>query len=89
MEEEKNCVAQVVRFHACMQVVCLKFETSAEVSDLNISVGNSFFLENYVTSEGDVSHNALYHQQLSIVRYKCVVYANNYFPSTQNSIQRL
>ena len=29
-------------------------------------VENYFFLENYVTSEGAVSHNVLYHQQLSI-----------------------
>ena len=33
-------------------------------------VGNYFFLENYVTSEGAVSHNVLYYQQLPITRYQ-------------------
>ena len=31
-------------------------------------VENYFFLENYVTSEGAVSHNVLYYQQLPITR---------------------
>ena len=42
-------------------------------------VENYFFLENYVTSEGDVSHNVLYYQQLSIACYRVSFYANNYF----------
>ena len=29
-------------------------------------VENYFFLKNYVTSEGAVSHNVLYYQQLSV-----------------------
>ena len=37
------------------------------------------FLKNYVTSEGAVSHNVLYYQQLSIARYQVSFYANNYF----------
>ena len=45
----------------------------------NILVRNYFFLKNYVTSEGAVSHNVLYYQQLSIARYQVSFYANNYF----------
>ena len=33
----------------------------------------------YVTSEGAVSHNILYYQQLSITRYQVNVNAYNYF----------
>ena len=40
---------------------------------------NYFFLEIYVTSEGAVSHNVLYHQQLPITRYQVRLYANNHF----------
>ena len=48
------------------------FDTSKpnyEVSKSNsivFIVESYFFLENYVTSEGVVSHNVLYYQQLSI-----------------------
>ena len=47
------------------------FDTSKpnyEVSKSNsiVLVESYFFLENYVTSEGVVSHNVLYYQQLSI-----------------------
>ena len=45
----------------------------------NILVRNYFFLKNYVTSEGAVSHNVLYHQQLSFAQYQVSFYANNYF----------
>ena len=31
---------------------------------------NYFFLENYGTSEGAVSHNVLYHQHLPITRHQ-------------------
>ena len=40
---------------------------------------NYFFLENYVTSEGAISHNVLYHQPLPITRYQVRFYADNYF----------
>ena len=40
---------------------------------------NYFFLENYVTSEGAVSHNVLYYQPLPITRHQERFYANNYF----------
>ena len=36
---------------------------------------NYLFLKNYVTSEGAISHNVLYYQQLSIARYKVSLYA--------------
>ena len=42
-------------------------------------VENYFFLENYVTSEGAVSHNVLYHQPLPITCHKERFYANSYF----------
>ena len=40
---------------------------------------NYFFLENYVTSEGAVSHNALFYQPHPITRYQVRFYAYNYF----------
>ena len=40
---------------------------------------NYFFLENNVTSEGAVSHNVLYYEQLSIACYQISFYAKNYF----------
>ena len=42
-------------------------------------VENYFCLENYVTSEGAVSHNVLYYQPLPITCYQVRFYANNYF----------
>ena len=39
---------------------------------------NYFFLENYVTSEGAVSHNVLHHQPLPITRHQEWFYAKNY-----------
>ena len=75
MEEKTPLSHEVV----CFQM--LDFETSksnSEVSKSNL-VENYFFLENYVTSEGAVSHNVLYYQQLSIARYQVSFYANNYF----------
>ena len=57
------------------EVVCfqmLDFGTSKSNSEVskstsNISVENYFFLENYVTSEGAVSHNVSNIQQLSLL----------------------
>ena len=40
---------------------------------------NYFFLENYVTSEGAVSHMVLYNQPLPITCYQVRFYANDYF----------
>ena len=38
---------------------------------------NYLFLKNYITSEGAVSHNNLYYEQISIARYQVSFYANN------------
>ena len=40
---------------------------------------NYFFLENYSTSEGAISHNDLYYQPLPITHYQERFYANKYF----------
>ena len=40
---------------------------------------NDFFLKNYVTSEGAVSHNGLYNQPLSITRNQERFNDNNNF----------
>ena len=37
---------------------------------LNVWVTIYLCLKNYVTSEGAISHNVLYYQQLSIARYE-------------------
>ena len=42
-------------------------------------VENYFFLQNYGTSEGAVSHNVSKHQPLPITRHQERFYANNYF----------
>ena len=68
--------------HLSHEVLCflmLDFETS--ISKLEVSKSNSgkndFFLENYVTSEGAVSHNVLYYQPLHINQER--FYDDNYF----------
>ena len=40
---------------------------------------NNFFLENYITSDGAVSHHVLYYQPLPLTHYQERFYANNYF----------
>ena len=73
--KEKTLLSQEV---VCFQM--LDFETSRAwglKTNLNILLRNYFFLKNYVTSEGAVSHNVLYYQQLPIVRYQVSFYANN------------
>ena len=62
----------------------LDFRTSKSNSEVlksysKILVENYVFLKNYVTSEGAVSHNVLYYQQLSIACYQVRFYAYNYF----------
>ena len=47
-------------------------------SDSNILLRNDLFLKNYVTSEGVVSHNVLYYQQLSIA-YSQISFYVTYF----------
>ena len=49
-----------------------------EYNSNTILVRNNIFFKNYVTSEGTVSNNVLYYQQLSIARYQVSFYANSY-----------
>ena len=61
------------------EVVCFQM-LDFEIWGLEINfVETYFFLENYVTSEGAVSHNVLYHQPLPITPYQVRFYADNYF----------
>ena len=55
----------------------LDFETSNSKLEIKF-VENYFFFENYVTSEGAVSHNVLYYQPLTITRYQARFCADNY-----------
>ena len=55
------------------------FNSDVLQSNSNILVENYFFLKNYVTSEGAVSHNVLYYQQLSIACYQVSLYVYNYY----------
>ena len=71
---KKNLVAQPV----CFQMPWIRDLSWGLEFNLNILVRNYFFLKNYVTSEGAVSHNVLYYQQLSIARCQVSIYANNY-----------
>ena len=69
MEEKTPLSYEVV----CFQM--LDFETSKSHSEVsksnsNILVEIYFFLENYNTSEGAISHNVLHYQQLSIACYQ-------------------
>ena len=60
--------------------VCFQMHNKRlQLKSFIIWVRNYLFLKNYVTSEGAVSHNVLYYQQLSIARYQVSFYANNYF----------
>ena len=71
MKEKTPLSHEVVCFHM------LDFETSN--SKLEVSKSNYFFLKNYFTSEGVVSHSVLYYQPLPITRNQERFYANNYF----------
>ena len=77
---DKNKIKNTLVTRSCVRFK-VDFETSnskSEVSKSN-SWKNYFFLKNYVTSEGAVSHNVLYHQPLPITRHQVRFYANNYF----------
>ena len=62
----------------CFQMPWIRRKKGLKLNS-DILVRNYFFLKNYVTSEGAVSHNVLYYQQLSIARYQVSFYANNCF----------
>ena len=66
--------------HLSHEGVCflmLDFETSN--SKLEVFKSNYFFLENYVTSEGAVSHNVLYYQPVPTSCNQERFYDDNYF----------
>ena len=74
----RNCVRILwnMRTSLVAQVVCFKTLISRPQlwsrnnSSYFILVRNYFSLKNYVTSEGAISHNVLYYQQLSIALYQ-------------------
>ena len=70
----------VTRSKLCALHKMVDFETSNSKSEVSKSNSwNCFFLENYSTLEGAVSHNVLYYQPLTITRYQVRIYANKYF----------
>ena len=68
-------------------------KTKFQLKYFIIRVRNYLFLQNYVTSEGAVSHIVLYYQrlskQLSFARYQKSCYANNNLSNSTNSVQSL
>ena len=57
--------------HPCQTKLCafiIKYAWFRDIKMINFEVSN--FLENYITSEGVVSHKDLYYQQLSITRHQ-------------------
>ena len=64
--KEKNIVPAQVMF---FQMLILRPPNSSEFNS-NILVKKYFFLKNYVSSEGAVSNNFLYYQELSIALYQ-------------------
>ena len=74
--KEKN--TQVTQSYVLSDVDFETTNSKLEVSKWKI-VENYFFLENYVTSEGAVSHKVLYYQPLPITRNRERFYDNNYF----------
>ena len=77
--EEKTPLSREV---LCFQM--LDFETSRPQNQ-NLRSGSeicgkmSSFSKNYVNTEGAISPNVLYYQQLSITRYQVSFYAKNQF----------
>ena len=61
-----------------------KNNSEVSKSNSNILVENYFFHENYVTSEGAVSHNVVNYQPLSIARYQVSFFANKILWVTTN-----
>ena len=69
----------VPRINLCAFRCLISIPHSKLIWGLEIKfVENYFFLENYVTSEGAVSHNVLYYQPLPITRYQERFYDNIY-----------
>ena len=60
----RNCEITMDEKVVCFQMLEIKFHLEIKF------VENYFFLEKYNNSEGAVSHNVLYYQQLHITRYQ-------------------
>ena len=75
MEEKNSLVTQVV----CFQTPWIWDLSRGLEFNSDMLVRKYFFLKNYITSEGAVSHKVLYYLQLSIARYCAIFYANNCF----------
>ena len=73
MKEKTPLSHEVVRF----QMISRPQDSKSEV----LKSSSWKILENYITSEGAISHNVLYHQPLPITRHQVKFYANNYFES--------
>ena len=73
--EEKTPTSQEVVCFQMLDSETSKYNSEVSKSNSNILVENYFFLENYVTSEGVVSHNVLNYQQLPIACYQVSFYA--------------
>ena len=69
MQEKTPLPHEVVCFHM-LEFGTSKSNYEVSKSSSNILVESYFFHGNYVTSEGAVSLNVLYYQQLSNVCYK-------------------
>ena len=64
--------------HPCHTKLCAFRWLISRPQILNLRSRNQI-RENYVTSEGAVSHNVLYYQPLPVTRYQVKFYANHYF----------
>ena len=80
MMDEKTLLSHKLCGFRCLISRPQNLKINSEVSkSQSVLVKNYFFLKNYVTSEGAVSHNILYYQQVSIARNQVSFYANNYW----------
>ena len=66
--EEKTPLSHNVVCFQMLDIQTSKSNSELSKSNSNILVENYFFLETFITSEGDVSYNVLYYQKLSIDR---------------------
>ena len=77
--KEKTPLSHKVVARSCVRLERLNSRPQkSEVSKSNLWK-NYFFLEDYGTIEGSVSHNVLYHQSFPFTRHLLRFYANNYF----------
>ena len=65
--------------HEVVYFQMFDFETSSSKLEVSKFMENYLFLENYITSEGAVSHKVLCYQPLPITSYLLRFYVHNYF----------